>query len=336
MHDVVRIAGSVLLITALVRPAAADGELRQHGRVLVRIDQGARPNCESRPDECDAQLVRRTSGYRFFSGGVTAGASIERTRAGDRAVGVGLAELTLARLILPSGDFDFGHAEGALVTVDPQARVRIGAMQSRTALFCTDVVDGSTHLPLLGMLDHFCRRDAVLGADAAIAQIQWDASIERLAATWAELGPSIEVLGNGHGHDRLLRSFALALTFDARTLLFEDEPGAVGADQSSLGATFAMRFRWRSPRWEIAAQASHRAPLVGGRGILEDYQSNGEATLRRNVSVGPRIVLVPGIKLAASYAPHPEVAFGSLVPVTSRTGVFIGLEIGVLHDAFGI
>jgi hypothetical protein len=331
-----RFVSSLLLVLVLAPGALADGELRQGDRVLLRIDHGAGPDCEASPQACDVQLVRRLTGYRFFSAELRAGALAERIADEVAIGGVGAIELTAARGILPSGDFDFGRLEGALVVPDGAFRGRLVAMESRTALFCTDSVDGSVHLPLLGMLHRSCRRDAVLAVDASIAALQWDTSIDRLAATWAELGPSLEVLGNGHGTDRLLSSLALALTVDARTLLFRDDPDAAGSDQSSLGATVAMRFRWLSPQWEIAARAGHRAPIVGGRGILEDTQSGGDATLRHNLSAGSHVILRPGFQLAASSAPHPEVAFGSLVPVTSQTGVFLGLESGVLHDALGI
>lgn len=311
-------------------PVRADGKLVLNGRALLHEGPEARGYCSAAGsggnEECDRVLTKVLSGYTYGRGYVLAGATVDASGAVRLLTGL---HVDLAAGSLPGADLALGSLDASVGDRDT-TRLRFTLFRGESLFVCRDAQTGELAAPIAAMFSRDCRPTAWLGVDAGALAMQWQVAGKRLLAEWLHVGPAVELFGNGFGYAHLLRSLAIALPFDVRSVS-RAAPGAQAG--TSFGFGVQLRALYRSPQWELRVALRHRTTLLGGAGALSDNSAEGELRVVRNVFVSDAIVMQAGISLQGAYSQRPIDAFTTWATTAQRYAGFAGIHLGWVHEA---
>jgi len=317
---------AVLLVIA-AGAARADGAMALGERELFREGPRARRYCDrggpGSPEECERVKTKVLSGFSYGRGSVSGGVAGAPSD-GVAPRGVATAEAHAVSAALPGGTIELGSLDAAL-RGSHGSRARVTLVDSEALFFCRDAQTGELALPFMGMLARACEPTAVVGVDLGLFAMQWDLARPRMVSEWLRVGPAFELLGNGHSHQRLLRSIGVGLPFDLRTV----DHGASDTAQTTLGAGLRIAALLRTPAWEGRLTARHRAALLGAS---PHHALEAELLVLHNFFLTDAVVVQAGVALRASWAERPADALSAWSSTAQARDAFAGLHLGWSHE----
>jgi hypothetical protein len=324
--------GLLLLLLLWPRALHADGAMMQGDRVLLRQGPAARDYCKVAGAECDAVKTKVLSGYGYLRGRVVGGVISEPGDGSLQLAGVAALRVDAVSAALPGASITLGSVD-ALWRGNGRHRLRLVLLDSEGLFVCRDAQNGRLVAPFIGMTTRHCREDAVLAVDVSLLGLQWDTRTDRLVADWGSLGPSFELLANGHGQAHVLRSVLIGVPFDVRSLYYGD---GLRGGETSFGAGVRATVLYRTPHWESRLRLRHRTALIGGRGIAHANQLDAELRLVRNFFLTDAVVAQAGLTFNLTYSQRPLAAASIFAAYNQAWAGFAGVYLGWIGEPPGI
>lgn len=316
------------LLVIAAAPVRADGAMVLGDRELFREGPVERGYCNrdgsSSPEECERVASKVLSGFSYGRGHVTGGLAVDPT-AGHTPSGLAAIQVHAASAALPGGTIELGSAFGVLG--DQHRRVRVTLLNSEGLFFCRDAQSGELALPFVAMLSRACEPNAMLAVDLGLFAMQWDLAQPRVMSEWLRLGPSIELLGNGHGYPHLSRSIQIGVPFDLRSV----HHGGSDATHTSLGVGFRISALYRTPDWEARLSARHRVELLGGA-PRAGHAFEAELLGLHNFFLTDAVIMQAGLAARASWSEQPASAFTAWSSTERHGDAFAGIHLGWSHE----
>jgi hypothetical protein len=319
---------AALLVIAAV-PARADGAMVVGDRELFREGPVERGYCKrdgsGSPEECERVVSKVLSGFSYGRGHATGGLALDPT-ADHAPSGLAALQVHAASAALPGGTIVLGAIDGVLGDART-SRVRVTLVDSEGLFFCRDAQTGELALPFVAMLSRACEPNAMLAVDLGLFAIQWDLAQPRVMSEWLRLGPSIELLGNGHGYSQLSRSIQIGVPFDLRSV----HHGGSDVAHTSLGAGIRISARYRLHAWEARLSARHRMELLGRAGRA-GHAIESELLALHNFFLSDAVIVQVGLAARASWSEQPASAFTAWSSTERNSDAFAGIHLGWSHE----